>query len=77
MEHKSMAPRLGWERELLRFHGQIEPMLYYAGHNCVLAKPRDRRLPAVVWVPLRDVSLPPPGFFHDGTGVDDRVSGPR
>lgn len=30
-------------------------MLYYAGHNCVLPKPRDRLLPADVWVPLRDV----------------------
>lgn len=30
-------------------------MLYYAGHNCVLPKPRDRQLPADVWVPLRDV----------------------
>lgn len=39
---------------VLRFHGQIEPMLYYAGHNCVLPKPRDRRLPADVWVPLGD-----------------------
>lgn len=27
-------------------------MLYYAGHNCVLPKPRDRQLPADVWVPL-------------------------
>lgn len=40
---------------VLRFHGQIESMLYYAGHNCVLPKPRDRRLPADVWVPLGDV----------------------
>lgn len=54
---------------VLRFHGQIEPMLYYAGHNCVLPKPRDRRLPADVWVPLGDagerarspsVASPPP-----------------
>lgn len=30
-------------------------VLYYAGHNCVLPKPRDRQLPADVWVPLRDV----------------------
>ncbi|KAL0102884.1 hypothetical protein PUN28_018291 [Cardiocondyla obscurior] len=30
-------------------------VLYYAGHNCVLPKPRDRQLPADAWVPLRDV----------------------
>lgn len=59
--------------------------VYYAGAQCRASpRSRDRRLPAVVWVPLRDISSSPspftwPPFSTDATGDDDdRVSpGPR